>query len=199
VPKPAPPPNSVQCLTRAEWRAWLAAHHASSTGVWLVTFKKASGKPHPAYDETVEEALCFGWVDSKPGKLDAERTMLYFSPRKPRSGWARPNKLRVEKLIAAGRMTPAGQAAIDAAKANGAWALLDDVEAMVCPPDLAKALAANPAAGEFFEAFPRSAKKGIYQWVVQAKRPETRAKRVTETVELATRNVRANQYRPPKK
>jgi uncharacterized protein YdeI (YjbR/CyaY-like superfamily) len=187
----------VQCLTRAEWRAWLAANHATGTGVWLVTFKKASGRPYLPYDETVEEALCFGWVDSRPGKLDAERTMLYFSPRKAKSGWAKPNKIRVEKLIAAGLMTPAGQAAIDAAKKNGAWALLDAVEAMVCPPDLAKALKANPTAKKNFDAFPPSVRKAIFQWVTLAKKPETRAKRVEETVRLAERNVRANQPRQP--
>jgi uncharacterized protein YdeI (YjbR/CyaY-like superfamily) len=193
---PAPPPNSVQCLTRAEWRAWLAANHGSGTGVWLVTFKKASGKPAPSYDDVVEEALCFGWVDSKPGKLDADRTMLYFSPRKPKSGWARPNKLRVAKLTAAGLMAPAGLAAVERAKANGTWTMLDDIEALVCPPDLATALAANPTAKGHFDAFPPSAKKGIYQWVIQAKRPATRAGRVAETVRLAEQNVRANQYRP---
>ncbi len=198
MPTPTPPPNSVQCLTRGEWRAWLAANHATSTGVWLVTFKKASGKPAPTYDAAVEEALCFGWVDSRPGKLDADRTMLYFSPRKPKSGWARPNKLRIEKLTAAGLMTAAGQAAVDRAKANGTWTMLDAIEAMVCPPDLAKALAANPTAKKHFDAFPPSVRKGIFQWVIQAKRPETRAKRVAEAVALAAKNVRANQPRQPK-
>lgn len=195
---PTPPPNSVQCLARAEWRAWLAANHVDSTGVWLVTFKKTSGKPYLPYDETVEEALCFGWVDSRPGKLDAERTMLYFSPRKPKSGWAKPNKIRVEKLIATGLMTPAGQAAINVAKANGAWTLLDTVEAMVCPPELTKALQANPTARRFFDTFPPSVRKAIFQWITLAKKTETRAKRVAETVQLAEQNVRANQPRQPK-
>ena len=198
MPPPAPPPNSVHCQTRAEWRAWLAEHHATTSGVWLVTFKKASGQPAPTYDDIVEEALCFGWVDSRPGKLDAARTMLYFSPRKPKSGWAKPNKIRVEKLIAAGLMTPAGLAAIDAAKKNGAWTLLDEVEAMTMPPDLAKALKTNPTAKKHFDAFPPSVRKAIFQWVILAKRPETRARRVAETVAQAVKNVRANQPRQPK-
>lgn len=193
---PAPPPNSVECRTRAEWRAWLASNHAISTGVWLIYFKKNSGEPQLPYAEQVEEALCFGWVDSKPNKLDDKRTMLYFAPRKPGSGWAKTNKERVKRLVAAGLMTPAGQAKIDAAKKDGSWTKLDAVERMEMPPDLAAALAANPKAKGHFDAFPPGVRKGIFQWIVTAKRPETRAKRVAETVTLAVKNVRANQYRP---
>jgi uncharacterized protein YdeI (YjbR/CyaY-like superfamily) len=196
-----PPANKrdtprVECLTRAEWRAWLAANHATSSGVWLVYRKKSCGGLL-SYDEQVEEALCFGWVDSVPGKLDTERTMLYHSPRKAGSGWAKTNKARVEKLLAAGLMTPAGQAKIDSAKADGSWTLLDAIEAMEMPPDLAKALKANPTAKGHFDAFPPGVRKGIFQWIVLAKRPDTRAKRVAETVTLAAQNVRANQYRKP--
>jgi uncharacterized protein YdeI (YjbR/CyaY-like superfamily) len=198
MPQANLPPYNVLCRTRAEWRAWLAANHDTSTGIWLVTFKKASGQPAPSYNDIVEEALCFGWVDSKPGKVDTERTMLYISPRKPKSGWAKPNKIRVAKLIATGQMTPAGQAVIDLAIQNGTWTMLDAIEELICPADLALALQANPTAAMYFEAFPPSTQKGIYQWIIQAKRPETRAKRVAETVQLAASNVRANQYRPPK-
>jgi uncharacterized protein YdeI (YjbR/CyaY-like superfamily) len=121
--------------------------------------------------------------------------MLYFAPRKAGSGWARTNKERVKRLIAEGLMTPAGQAKIDAAKKDGSWTLLDAVERMEMPPDLAAALNANPKAKGHFDAFPPGVRKGILQWIIQAKRPETRAKRVAETVALAAKNVRANQYR----
>ena len=163
--------------------------------MWLVTFKKASGKPVIGYGEAVEEALCFGWVDSKPGKVDAARTKLWFAPRKAGTGWSRPNKERVGRLTAAGLMTPAGLAKVDAAKADGTWTSLDAVEDLVVPPDLATALAAYPPAADHFAAFPRSAKRGILEWIHTAKRPDTRAKRVAETATLAARNERANQWR----
>lgn len=188
------PENSTHPLTRAEWRAWLAANHTRPEGVWLITYKKAAGKPRVEYDEAVEEALCFGWVDSKPGKLDDERSMLWFAPRKGGTGWSRPNKERVERMVAAGLMIPAGQAKIDAAKADGTWELLDAVENLEIPPDLGAALDAYPAARANFEAFPRSARRGILEWIVQAKTPATRAKRVAETARLAEENVRANQW-----
>lgn len=192
-----PPENSVHPLTRAEWRAWLEQHHGRAEGVWLVSYKQATGKPRVTYDEAVEEALCFGWVDSKGNKLDEERSMLWFAPRKRGSGWSRPNKERVERLIAAGLMTPAGMAKIEAAKADGSWSLLDAVENLEIPPDLAEALDAYPPAATNFAAFPPSAKRAILQWIVQAKTPATRAKRIAETARLAQENKRANQWRPP--
>lgn len=192
---PEPPPNSVHPATREDWRAWLQTHHARPDGVWLISWKKAAGRPQFDYDAAVEEALCFGWVDSKPAKLDDLRTMLWFAPRKPGTGWSKPNKERVEWLTAAGLMTPAGQAKVDAAKADGSWSKLDGVEALEVPTDLAKALAGLPPAAEHFAAFPRSVKRGILEWILQAKRPETRAKRVAETARLAQQNERANQWR----
>jgi uncharacterized protein YdeI (YjbR/CyaY-like superfamily) len=196
MPKAAAPPEQFYAQTRAEWRDWLAAHHATSKGVWLVFNKKASGKSHLSYDEQVEEALCFGWVDSKPGKLDEERSMLYFAPRKPGSGWSKPNKERVERLIKAGLMTEAGLAKIEAAKKDGSWTKLGAVERLEVPEDLARALASVENAEANFTAFPRSVKRAILEWIVQAKRPETRAKRVEETARLAGQNRRANQWRP---
>lgn len=146
------------------------------------------------YNDAVEEALCFGWVDSKPAKLDAARTMLLMTPRKPKSAWSRPNKERVERLIAAGLMAPAGLAVVAAAKAGGQWDSLNEVEDLILPADLAAALAEKPPARENWEAFPRSAKRGILEWIGTAKRPETRANRVEETARLAAVNVRANQW-----
>lgn len=192
---PAPlPDNAFFAATRARWRAWLTTHHTQRDGVWLVTYKASSGKATFDYNAAVEEALCFGWVDSKPRALDAERTMLWFAPRKPKSGWSGPNKERVQRLTKAGLMHPAGLATVRAAKASGTWTALDAVEALEIPPDLSAALQLFPDAAAHFDAFPRSAKRGILEWIINAKRPETRAKRVEETARLAAQNVRANQW-----
>lgn len=180
-----------------EWRSWLQEHHGRRAGVWLVTWRVGSNGPRITYEQSVEQALCFGWVDSKGRALDAERTMLWFAPRKAGSGWSRPNKVRVERLRAAGLMAPAGLAVIERAQADGSWSLLDAVEDLVVPDDLAAALAAAPPAREHWEAFPRSAKRGILEWIVQAKRPATRARRVAETAARAAVNERANQWPPP--
>ena len=190
-----PPPNSVQLKSRADWRKWLKKNHTQTEGVWVVTFKKASGKPHVSYEEIVEEALCFGWIDSKGNKLDDERTMLWCAPRQAKSNWSRPNKIRVERLLAAGLIEPAGLAKIEAAKKNGTWTALDQVEALEIPPDLRKALDANKDANKYFDTFPRSAKRAILEWILNAKKPETREKRIAATAELAAKNIRANQWR----
>lgn len=182
-------------LTRAAWRAWLRAHHTRAQGIWLLSYKKATGKPRFEYDAAVEEALCFGWIDSKPAKLDAERSMLWFAPRKPRTGWSKPNKDRIERLQKAKRMHAAGLAKVAAAKRDGSWSKLDAIEALEIPTDLHRALAANGAAAAFFAAFPRSVKRGILEWIATAKRPETRAKRVEQTARLAATDQRANQWR----
>lgn len=193
-----PPVNSVHPHTRAEWRAWLEQHHSRTEGVWLISFKQATGKLRVTYDDAVEEALCFGWIDSKGNKLDDERSMLWFAPRKLRTGWSKPNKERVEKLMAVGQMAPAGLAKVAAAKQDGSWNALDAVEALEIPPDFAAALAANPTAQQYFAAFPRSVKRGILEWIATAKKAETRLKRITETVRLAAENKRANQWRASK-
>ena len=125
---------------RSELRSWLAEHHEDVSGIWLVTWKKGSGHPHVPYDEIVEEALCFGWIDSQPRSLDATRSARLLTKRNPRSNWSRLNKERVERLAAAGLMTPAGLAAVAAAKANGVWTALDDVEDLREPSDLSRAL-----------------------------------------------------------
>ena len=190
-----PPPSSVEVTSRAAWREWLQTHHTEPGGVWLITYKKASGKPSPSYRDTVEEALCFGWIDSLGRKLDDERTMLYFAPRKARSGWSRVNKEHIERLAAAGQMTAAGLAKIDAAKRDGSWTALDAVERLELPPDLLTAFDEHPGAAANFAAFPRSAKRGILEWLANAKRPDTRARRVLETATLAAQNKRANSWR----
>ncbi len=189
------PPNSVHPKTRAEWRHWLEQHHEQKEGIWLISFKKAAGKPRFDYEEAVEEALCFGWIDSKGNKLDEERSMVWFVPRKTGTGWSKINKGRVEKLMADGLMMPAGLARVDAAKQDGSWNALDSIEALEIPPDLKKALAADQTARQYFDAFPRSVKRGILEWIASAKKPETRARRIEDTVTLAAKNIRANQWR----
>jgi uncharacterized protein YdeI (YjbR/CyaY-like superfamily) len=171
-----------QPADRAAWRAWLAANHATATGVWAVTYKRTAGKPVVGYDDLIEEALCFGWIDSRPGKLDDERTMLRFTPRRKGSVWSRPNKERVERLIAAGSMTPAGLRAVEAARDDGSWDALNEVDALLVPPDLAAALAEDPAAARGFASISASTKKPILFWVASAKRPETRERRIAEVL-----------------
>jgi uncharacterized protein YdeI (YjbR/CyaY-like superfamily) len=184
------PPN------RTEWRAWLADHYDKSPGVWVIRYKVASKQPTISYDELVEEALCFGWVDSLPRKLDNERHMSMVTPRKPKSGWSKVNKARIERLIAQGLMTAIGLAKIEAAKADGSWTALDSMEALHIPDDLQAALAANADAKRHFDVFPPGSQKIILQWVGSAKTAETRAKRIAESVRLAAQNIRANQNRP---
>jgi uncharacterized protein YdeI (YjbR/CyaY-like superfamily) len=183
----------VEVESRAAWRGWLAEHHADGQGAWLVLPKRDSGVAGPSYDEAVEEALCFGWIDGTVNTLDDRRVLSYMAPRKRGSAWARSNKERIERLERDGLIAPPGRAVIDRAKADGSWSAYDSVEALEIPDDLAAALAANPTATGYFEAFPPGAKKQILWWVISAKRPDTRAKRVAQTVRLAEQNVRANQ------
>lgn len=190
------PEPSTHPLTRSEWREWLRTHHTSTTGVWLISYKKATCKPRFDYNDAVEEALCFGWIDSKPNKLDAERTLLWFAPRKPGTGWSRPNKQRVERMLQAGLLAEAGILKVEQAKRDGAWEKLDAIEDLRVPDDLARALSTYPAATQNFNAFPRSAKRGILEWIASARTEATRARRIEETSRLAGSNERANQWRP---
>jgi uncharacterized protein YdeI (YjbR/CyaY-like superfamily) len=183
----------VEPRDRAEWRAWLEGHHATSQGVWLAIGKKGNTRTALTYEEAVEQALCYGWIDSVVNRLDGHRFKQLVTPRKTGGTWARSNRERVERLMSQGLMAPAGLAAIEAAKADGTWTILEDVEALIVPDDLAIALAANPTALANFEAFPDSAKKLALWWIRSAKRPETQAKRVTETVRLAADNRRASE------
>jgi len=181
----------VHAADRATWRAWLEANHATARGAWLVTWRARSGRRGLEYEAAIEEALCFGWVDSTSGRYDDDRGKLYFAPRRSRSGWAASNKARVERLIAAGRMAPAGLAAIERAKASGSWELLDSVERLEVPEDLAQALSSHPPAATNFAAFTPSTRKMLLGWVAMAVRPATRAARITEVAEAAARNERA--------
>ena len=175
----------------AAWRAWLEANHAATRGAWLIMRRRQAGGQGLGYEAAVEEALCFGWVDSTRRGLDDERNKLYFAQRKPGSAWAATNKARVGRLIDEGRMAPAGLAAIELAKANGSWETLDATERLEIPADLAAALDARPPAAANFVAFPPSARKILLGWVAMARRPETRAGRIDQIATAAARNERA--------
>ncbi|HZU70835.1 MAG TPA: YdeI/OmpD-associated family protein [Ktedonobacteraceae bacterium] len=184
---------------RQEWRAWLEQNAATAKGVWLIYYKQNSNQPRVSYDEAVEEALCFGWIDSRPNTLDDERYMQLFSPRKPKSPWSKSNKQRVEKLIQQGLMTAAGLKAIEIAKKNGMWNVYDAIEALTMPEDLREALVANNVANANFEAFSNSTKKQLLWWVESAKRPETRSKRIQQIVLSAEQNKNPLNYAANKK
>ena len=181
---------------RKAWRGWLQKNHAVKQNVWLIIYKKGAGKPSPGYDVIVEEALCFGWIDSKPNKRDDESYFLFIAPRKPKSPWSALNKKRVEKLLLENKIEAAGLEKIQAAKKDGSWIFLDKTEALQIPVPLKKAFSRSKAGLKNFEQFPPGIKKQIYQWVESAKTDATRQKRITETVKLAEINIRANQWRP---
>ncbi len=181
---------------QAAWRAWLEAHHATQESVWLIIYRKGSGMPSVYYPEAVDEALCFGWIDSKPNKRDAQSYYQFFSRRKPKSVWSKVNKTKVERLLAAGKIAPAGLRMIEIAKENGMWTHLDAIEEEIMPEDLVAAFATAPDALAKFQRFPPSARKGIFQWIISAKGTETRAKRVAEAVAKAALGERANAWIP---
>jgi uncharacterized protein YdeI (YjbR/CyaY-like superfamily) len=195
MPRSDHPPELVNAKNRTGWRRWLEKHHATSPRVWLVISKKKSEKTGVAYNDAVEEALCFGWIDSKMNVFDEERYILLFSPRKPRSIWSKSNKLRVQRLIQQGLMTKAGLEKIEAAKQDGSWSALDAIEQLSIPADLQQALERNLTAKKNFTRLNDSAKKMILYWIESAKRQETRAKRIRQAVALAAKDTKANPYR----
>lgn len=187
--------KTFHAKTRNDWRKWLLKNHKKEKSIWLIIYKKESKIKSVYYPEAVEEALCFGWIDSKPNKRDNESFYQFFSKRNPKSNWSAVNKKKVEKLINAGLMTEVGLEMIELAKKTGTWTALDNVENLTLPEDLIKALKKEKSAFENFEAFPISVKRGILEWIQNAKKAETREKRINETASLASRNIRANQYK----
>ena len=187
----------VEVATRAAWREWLEREHARSGGVWAVTVKKAALGPGEEFVSAIdlnEECLCFGWIDSRPAKIDERRSALLCTPRKPGSGWSKVNKDRLERLLRDHQVAPAGLAAIERARQDGSWSKLDEVDRLAVPDDLATALDALAPARVNFDAFPPSARRGILEWIGSARTDATRAKRAAETAELAQQNIRANQW-----
>jgi uncharacterized protein YdeI (YjbR/CyaY-like superfamily) len=180
--------ESTYASDRQIWREWLATNHRTASGIWLIYYKVKSTTPSIQYSEAVKEALCFGWIDSKVQSLDSDRYRQIFTPRKPKSVWSKLNKQYIEELIELGLMTEVGLAKIEAAKQDGSWFTLDEVEALTIPGDLQQALELNDIANRNFAAFSNSTKKTILYWINSARRAETRLRRIEQTIGAATQN-----------
>lgn len=184
--------KTFYAINRKQWRQWLEKNHQVEKCIWLIIYKKESGIPSIYYPEAVDEALCFGWIDSKANKRDEKSYYQFFAKRNPKSNWSKINKAKVEKLTIAGLIMPAGLMMIELAKQSGTWNALDEVENISIPEDLQKLFDQNKPAYENWNKFPRSSRRGILEWILNAKRTETRAKRIKETVSMAAENKKAN-------
>lgn len=180
--------------SRKEWRQWLHKNHRSKQSVWLVYYKKNVGTPTISYNEAVDEALCYGWIDSTRKSMGDEQFMQFFCRRKPNSVWSKINKEKVQRLGEEGLMAAAGLESIDIARQNGSWTILDEVEELIIPADLDAAFNVRPGASAYFLTLSKSARKAILQWLVLAKRPETRNKRIEEIATLAAQQKRPKQF-----
>lgn len=187
--------ETISPKNRQEWREWLQENHDKKQSVWLIYYKKKSNITTISYSEAVEEALCFGWIDSKAKPLDEEKFMQFFSRRKAKSVWSGINKEKIARLINEGLMTRAGYQIIEIAKQNGSWTILDEAEALIIPGDLDEAFQKRPNAKNYFSSLSRSDKRNILQWLVLAKKQETRQKRISEIAELAGQNQKPKQFR----
>lgn len=174
--------NILRPANAAGWRTWLTQNHQHAVTIWVAVSKKNADRPTLSQSEAVDEALCYGWIDGTARSLDGQYFLQSFSRRKPRSAWSKINKEKISRFEKAGRMAQPGLDSIAVAKENGYWSILDEVEALVLPVDLTKALRKQPSAKSFFNALARSHKKRLLQWIVLAQRPETRAKRIEEIV-----------------
>ena len=184
--------NSFQAKTRSSWRSWLKKNHQKKESVWLIIYKKQSKIPSVDYPEAVEEALCFGWIDSLANKRDETSYYQFFSQRKPKSNWSKVNKQRVANLIEKGLMMPKGLEMVELAKQTGTWTKLNEVDDIVLPEDLKKMFTKNKLAFKNWNGFAKSSRRVILEWILNAKRDETREKRLKETVELAELNIKAH-------
>lgn len=185
----------VYARNRKEWRAWLMKNHTTQKSVWLIIYHTGIETPSVYYDEAVEEAICFGWIDSIAHKRDSESKYQFFAVRKPKSNWSKANRERAQKMIEKKLMKPAGMAMIDRAKKTGTWTALVNVQNGVIPADLQTLFGKNKTALKNFTAFPPSSKRIILEWIRNAKKPETRKQRIETTVQMAAKNLKANHYR----
>lgn len=177
------------------WREWLMENHQTKQAVWIVFHKKSSEKKSITWSEAVDVALCFGWIDSKKISVDNETSHQYFSRRKPKSTWSKINKQKIIHLIENGLLHEAGHKSIEIAKENGFWTLLDEVEELIIPEDLDAEFATKPRAKAFYVSLSKSVKKAILQWIVLARQPQVRQKRITEIVECAEQNLKPKHLR----
>jgi uncharacterized protein YdeI (YjbR/CyaY-like superfamily) len=180
--------------SQKEWRKWLIKNHKKEDYIWLIIYKKESGVPSVHYSEAVDEALCFGWIDSKPNKRDDKSYYQYFAKRNPKSNWSKINKDKVARLTEAGLMTEAGIYMVALAKETGTWQALENVDNLELPDEMMALMKKNKTAFTHWQAFPKSTRRGILEWILNAKKIETRLKRIQETIELAAQNIRANQF-----
>lgn len=181
----------IHAEKRSQWRLWLERNHAEQRGVWLCSWRSAVDRPRCPYPDAVEEAICFGWIDSMVDNLDDERSLQLFTPRKAKSSWTRLNRRRVAEMERSGLMTDAGRHAVEVAKQNGWWTIYDAVEDLIEPDGLRRALDAEPIARSNWDRFPPSARKMMLWWVISAAREETQTRRIREIVEQAARGERA--------
>ncbi|NOT77156.1 MAG: hypothetical protein HOP08_19705 [Cyclobacteriaceae bacterium] len=180
--------------TRQQWRKWLQKNHNKKQSVWLIQYKKSSGISTISWSDAVDEALCYGWVDSKRKTIDKDKFMQFFSQRKKNSTWSKINKEKIIRLTKAELMSPAGLATIETAIQNGSWTILDKVEELMIPKDLEKEFKAHPGSKVFFKSLSKSLRKMILQWIELAKRPETRQKRIIEIATLAAQKQKPKQF-----
>ncbi len=180
---------------KKDWRKWLELNHKKKGAVWLILYRKKSPNHNLSWSEAVDEALCFGWIDSTKRTIDNEKYKQYFSKRKAKSNWSKINKDKVKTLIDQGIMEKEGYKSIEIAKENGSWTILDEVEALVIPKDLKEEFANHKGSMEYFASLSKSVKKILLHWVVSAKRKETRKKRILEIVENASNDLKPKQFR----
>lgn len=187
--------NTYYPTNKAEWRNWLKENHLKEDSIWLIFYKKSAPKPNLSWSEAVDQALCFGWIDSTKKSIDSEKYMQYYCKRKPKSNWSKINKEKVKSLVEQGLMEEAGYKSIDIAKENGSWTLLDKVEALVIPVDLEEEFANYKGAMKYYDSLSKSAKKGLLYWVISAKRTATRQNRILEIAKNASNNLLPKQFR----
>ncbi len=180
---------------KKEWRKWLELNHNKKEAVWLIFYKKKSPNYNLSWSDSVDEALCFGWIDSTKKTIDKERYMQYFSRRKPNSIWSKINKDKVDYLNSENLMQEAGYKTIEIAKENGSWTFLDEVEALLIPEDLKEEFVNHKGSMEYFDNLSKSDKKNLLYWILSAKRKETRQKRILEIVENVNKNLKPKQFR----
>jgi len=180
--KPIENENTFYAKSSTEWRSWLQENHLIKDNIWLIIYRKEIDSPSVYYSEAVDEALCFGWIDSLANKRDDKSYYQFFSKRKPKSNWSKVNKLKVEKLLRENKMMPQGLKIVEYAKQTGSWDALNKVDELVIPDEMNELFKKNTTAKTNFENFPPSAKRGILEWIYNAKQETTRLKRITETV-----------------
>lgn len=180
--------------SQQEWREWLKENHISKQSIWLICYKKQTNIPTLFWSDAVDEALCFGWIDSTRKRVDDQRFIQFFCKRKPNSVWSKINKDKIIRLIQDGLMEPAGYETIETAKRNGTWSILDDVEDLLIPDDLEKAFETQKKSKDYFLSLSKSVRKSMLQWIVVAKRPETRKNRINKITELAAQNLKPKQF-----